>query len=297
MLAEPSPTERLARAIVRYGLYPFSWLVVLLGFHLIWTTDLEPRLIWGASSGFLVLLYLLIEWRLPLERRWMMTWRSLLADLRYAVLNSVTIAAAAAALGLVAISLAGRENGPASHWPFAVQLLVCLLVVEGVNYTLHRAMHRLPGRFGARLWSIHAAHHLPPRLYVMMHAVFHPLNGVLIQTCAIILPVWVMGYDPRIVTMFLMINGMHGAISHFNVDIRAGWANYLFIGPELHRYHHSANPAEVGNFGATLALYDWLFGTAVYRPGQAPTELGVPIDAGLPPYEQTIAVLALPFKA
>lgn len=284
------------RALVRYGLYPVSWAVVLAGFHLIWSTAIPPGLTWGATSGSLVALYLLIEWRLPYERRWMMSWRSLLADLRFAVVNSAGLWSVKAALGLFAITLAGTRPGPARDWPPALQLIASLLIFEAINYAMHRAMHEAPGPLGRFLWRIHVAHHLPPRLYVMMHAVFHPINGVLIQTLAIILPVWLMGYDVRVVAMFLMINGMHGAISHFNADIRAGWLNYLFVGPELHRYHHSASIAEGKNYGATLAIYDVLLGTFVYRPGLPPAELGVADAASYPRYERTLEVLALPFR-
>lgn len=55
-----------------------------------------------------------------------------------------------------------------------------------------------------------------------MHAVFHPVNGVLIQALATTVPLWAMGYGPQAVAMFFMINGMHGLISHFNVDVRMG---------------------------------------------------------------------------
>lgn len=285
-----------ARAVVRYGLYPFSWAIVLLGFHLIWTSDISPGLIWGVSSGMLVALYLLIEWRLPYERRWAMTWRSFLADMRFAIINSAGLWLVKVLLALFTISMAGELSGPARGWHPAVQLMVCLLIFEAINYGLHRAMHELPGRFGRFMWRVHVAHHLPPRLYVMMHAVFHPINSILVQPLAIILPVWLMGYDQRVVTIFLMINGLHGAISHFNVDIRAGWMNYLFVGPELHRYHHSADPQEGRNYGATLSIYDVLFGTFVYRPGQPPAELGVGRSQHFPAYENTLQVLVLPFR-
>ena len=284
------------RTVVRYGLYPFSWAALLLGFYLIWTSEISPSLIWGASAGTLTALYLLIEWRLPYERRWMMSWRSFLADMRFAIINSAGLWLVRVLLALFTISMAGELSGPARGWHPAVQLVVCLMIFEAINYSLHRAMHELPGHFGRFLWRVHVAHHLPPRLYVMMHAVFHPINGMLIQPLAIILPVWLMGYDQRVVTMFLMINGLHGVISHFNADIRAGWMNYLFVGPELHRYHHSADPQEGKNYGATLSIYDVLFGTFVYRPGQPPAELGVSPDHSYPSYERTLQVLALPFR-
>jgi sterol desaturase/sphingolipid hydroxylase (fatty acid hydroxylase superfamily) len=285
------------RALVRYGLYPFSWAVVLFAFHMIWTSGIEPRRIWGAAAGFLAALYLLIEWLVPYEKRWAMSWRSFLADFRFALINTLFVAGLSAGLALFTIGISGDLSGPARHWPPLAQLVSCLLIFEAVNYSLHRAMHEANGRFGKLLWSVHAAHHLPPRLYLVMHAVFHPLNGIIIQGLAIILPIWLMGYDQKIVTMFLIINGMHGLISHFNVDVRMGWLNYLFVGPELHRYHHSARVDEAKNYGATLSVFDWLFGTFVYRPGTPPKDLGVDPASGLPPYERTWAVLKLPLAS
>lgn len=47
------------------------------------------------------------------------------------------------------------------------------------------------------------------------------------------------------------IIGLQGLVSHCNVDLRAGWFNYLFAGTELHRYHHSGDPREAKNFGST----------------------------------------------
>jgi len=291
-----TPPNSLARRLIRWGLYPFSWAVLLLGFHLIWTTDMDPRGVWGSTTGALGLLYLIIEFAFPYQARWSMTWRSFLADMKFAIANGGFVAATSAVLALFTISIAGSRSGPASDWAPGLQLLVCLLFFEAINYSIHRAMHELPGPFGRFLWRSHSAHHLPPRLYLVMHAVFHPINGVIIQMLAITLPIWLMGYRPEVVTMFLMINGLHGLISHFNVDIRMGWANYIFVGTELHRYHHSANMAEGKNYGATLSVFDILFGTFVYRPGVPPAELGVDAAAGLPRYENFLKVLALPFR-
>jgi sterol desaturase/sphingolipid hydroxylase (fatty acid hydroxylase superfamily) len=285
------------RALVRYGLYPLSWAIVLFAFHMIWTSGIEPRRIWGAAAGFLAALYLLVEWLVPYEQRWAMSWRSFLADFRFALINTLFVAGLSAGLALLAIGISGDLVGPARHWPPLAQLVSCLLIFEAVNYSLHRAMHEAKGKTGKLLWSVHAAHHLPPRLYLVMHAVFHPLNGILIQGLAIILPIWLMGYDQKIVTMFLIINGMHGLISHFNVDVRMGWLNYIFVGPELHRYHHSARVDEAKNYGATLSVFDWMFGTFVYHPGTAPRDLGIDPASGLPPYERTWDVLKLPMKA
>jgi sterol desaturase/sphingolipid hydroxylase (fatty acid hydroxylase superfamily) len=286
----------LARSLIRWGLYPLLWAMMLGSFHLIWKSGIEPSRIWAINSTVTVILCLFVEWRFPYERRWSMTWRTLWADIKFAVINSAAIGALSFALGYFAIQASGDLHGPAHDWPPALQLVTCLLIFEAINYSIHRAMHEMGGATGDWLWKIHAAHHLPPRLYLVMHAVFHPFNGLIIRGLVIVLPVWLMGYRQEIVTMFMMINGLHGLISHFNVDMRMGWANYLFVGPELHRYHHSAKPEEGKNYGATLSIFDQIFGTFVYRPGTPPQDLGVMHELGLPDYEDTGAVLAMPFR-
>jgi sterol desaturase/sphingolipid hydroxylase (fatty acid hydroxylase superfamily) len=284
------------RIVIRWGLYPASWALALGAFHLLHTTNLDPRTLWAGTIGILACTYLILEFLVPYQPRWSMTWQSFGADLRFVILNTACIAGLSAALAWLTITISGDLSGIASNWPEPMQLAACLLVFEAVNYSLHRAMHRATGHIGRILWRSHAAHHLPPRLYLVMHAVFHPINGVLIQGLAITLPIWAMGYNQNVVTMFLIINGMHGLISHFNVDMRMGWANYLFIGPELHRYHHSADVNEAQNFGSTLSIFDQMFGTFVYRPSVTPDHLGVQQASGLPPYERTFSVLMLPFR-
>jgi len=285
-----------ARTFIRWGLYPFSWCIVLSAFYLIQTSEIDPRTIWGATAGILAVLYLIIEFSFPYEQRWAMSLKSFIADLKFIIGNSLVVAGTSALLAMFTITISGDLSGQASSWALPIQLIACLLIFEACNYTIHRAMHEGRGAIGRFFWRVHSAHHLPPRLYLVMHAVFHPINGIIIQGFVIVIPIWLMGYDQEIVVMFLIINGMHGLISHFNVDVRMGWANYLFIGPEIHRYHHSADFDEAKNYGATLSIYDQLFGTFIYRPGIPPKELGVHSNAGLPGYEKYFEVIALPFR-
>ncbi len=281
------------RPLIRWGLYPASWALLIWGFTRI-ADGAEPRRVWILTSALLAPSYLLIELLFPYQRRWSMTWASFLADLRFILMNGAVSGLVGAGLGFFAITTAGDHPGPASTWPVWAQVIAALLIFEAVHYTLHRAMHELGGPVGRFLWLSHAAHHLPPRLYLVMHAVFHPVNGVLIQALAITVPLWAMGYGPQAVAVFFMINGMHGLISHFNVDVRMGWLSYVFAGTETHRYHHSAARDEAGNYGATLMIYDLLFGTFVYRPGIPPETLGASPD--LPAYESFWPVLRLPFR-
>ncbi|MBD1544868.1 sterol desaturase family protein [Roseibium aggregatum] len=258
--------------------------------------DVGERPAWILITLPLLLTYLVLEITLPLDRRWSMRWRNLLPDVTYIVLAGGSLGLLSAALALVSITISGHADGPARDWPLWIQVPVLFLVFEFMNYWIHRAMHEMRGPIGRLLWHIHAAHHLPRGLYLLMHAVSHPLNAVIIQGFAIILPIWFMGYTPEAVLIFLVVNAFHGIISHFNVDMRLGLANYLFIGPETHRYHHSADVAEAKNYGAVISLWDQLFGTFIYRPGATPEELGTDPAAGLPDYWKVLSVLALPMR-
>ena len=89
---------------------------------------------------------------------------------------------------------------------------------------------------------------------------------------------------------------LQSLVSHFNVNIKAGFLNYLFIGTETHRYHHSANMDEAGNYGNTLAIWDLIFGTFYYRPNAVPEKLGVSADNQYPKSENVLEVITLPFR-
>lgn len=295
-IGEMAVRDNVARKLVRWGLYPLLWAINGGTFYLIWYTPSPPENIATISVTLVFGLCFAAEVFCPYDKRWAMTLRGFWSDVKFAVPNSLTLRILGLAMGYAGIAITDDMAGPASNWPLPLQLVTCLLVYEGLNYAVHRAMHELPGPLGGWLWRIHAAHHLPQRLYLVMHAVFHPLNAFIIRGLVTVVPIWVMGYHQQVVALFGMIVAMHAIISHFNVDMRMGWANYLFVGPELHRYHHSARPEEAGNYGSALSVFDQLFGTFVYRPGVPPRDLGVPQDAGLPEYDRTLAVMALPFR-
>ncbi|MBL1406112.1 MAG: hypothetical protein COC17_06080 [Hyphomicrobiales bacterium] len=284
------------RRIFPWLIYPMSWLVL---FGFLAATDhgaLAPDKAYGFFLGTMVIAYLLLEHFLPYEKRWAMTWRSFFNDLKYLVVNGATVNLITTLLALYTISVSSNFNGVASAWPFWLQMIAIMLIFEALNYSIHRIMHEAHGKVGRFLWRIHAAHHLPEKVYLFMHVAGHPINVVIVQAIMTITPIWLMGYDQQVVALFMMINTLHGLISHFNVDVRMGFMNYIFVGPELHRYHHSAKLSEAKNFGATLSIYDQLFGTFVYKPNIVPDKLGVDKPENYPEYGNIWGVLKLPFK-
>jgi sterol desaturase/sphingolipid hydroxylase (fatty acid hydroxylase superfamily) len=105
-----------------------------------------------------------------------------------------------------------------------------------------------------------------------------------------------LGLSPQAAFAAMLLIDLQTIISHFNVDARAGRLNFLFIGTELHRNHHSADFAEAKNYGSVLSIWDLLFGTFRYAPGRRPSALGVRPEPGVPRSEEVLRVLAYPFR-
>ena len=286
-----------ARTFIRWGLYPLLWAWVVGSIVYVMIYPDTMQIVLAIQGTGMVAVLMVLEWRFPYDDRWRMTWRHLLLrDLIFIAINGVTLALLSYGLVALAIDLSEDSIGLITGQPIWLQVIVGLVVFEALQYVLHRYMHQSNGPLTHVLWRTHAIHHLPQQLYVVMHAVFHPFNAVLVRCGTQLLPVWLLGYDPMAVYVFGSIIGYHGVVSHLNLDMRMGRLNYLFVGPELHRYHHSANSHEAKNFGATLSVFDIGFGTFHYRPGVPPAELGLSIDDGYPGQHDPLRAVLFPFS-
>lgn len=134
------------------------------------------------------------------------------------------------------------------------------------------------------------------QVYVLMHPAGHPINFILLQGLIRVPLFYALGVAPDALLVVTAIIGLQGLVSHCNVDIRAGWANYLLVGTELHRFHHSADLTEGKNYAVTLSLLDIMFGTFVYRLNTPPQRLGVTEPGAYPRSSQFWRVMALPFR-
>jgi sterol desaturase/sphingolipid hydroxylase (fatty acid hydroxylase superfamily) len=123
----------------------------------------------------------------------------------------------------------------------------------------------------------------------------HPLNSAYVRVILMLPPI-ALGFSQEAIFAASVLTGFQGLVSHFNVDIRAGCLNRLFMGTELHRYHHSADPKEGKNYAAVVTLWDQLFGTYDHHPGAQPRALGVHDRSAYPQNEQWGALMAIPFK-
>jgi sterol desaturase/sphingolipid hydroxylase (fatty acid hydroxylase superfamily) len=287
-------SQRLSRCIA-YGLYPLLWLWLLA--TTVWelSNDNESAEVAAVRAGVIATLLLACEWWFPLRRSFGMTLAHLLKrDVWMIAANGLFLAGLNTAVTILAVNVASSPGWLAAS-SLPVQVITGLLVFEALQYSLHRLMHTCPGAIGAFLWRCHAIHHLPEQLYFVMHGVFHPINGVLVRLFVQLLPVWLLGYSADAAFVITGVIGMHGMISHFNVDLRLGPMNYLFVGPELHRLHHAANEPRASNYAVALLIFDVAFRTFEYRPGQQPETLGLAESRGYPGQHHLFGMLLFPF--
>ena len=258
---------------------------------------LDPVAISGAVSGVLIVLLVVMERIWPADRQSAMTWRSFGRDVQFFVVNGATIGATNTLFAWIGGAAAATHPGLLSNWPLWIAVPLGVLVVDFVQYWQHRISHESPGPLGRVLWRAHAAHHLPEQVYVLMHPAGHPINTFIVRGLVTILPLYLMGFSAEAVILINLVIGMVGIISHSNLDLRGGWLNYVFVGPELHRYHHSADLSEAGNYAAVLSLLDILFGSFVHAPGRLPVRIGIADPESYPRSGEVWKIMLLPFHA
>ncbi|CAN7661802.1 sterol desaturase family protein [Acidovorax sp. LjRoot129] len=177
------------------------------------------------------------------------------------------------ALAMLAVyGHSGVDNaGGLQSLPFVLQVLLAALLIEFGKYWSHRLHHKVRS-----LCWLHAMHHSSERLYALNNLRFHPLNYI-VNFAVSMLPAMLLGFSAETILAYLAVSQPVLMLQHANLDLRSGWANYVFSTNELHRWHHSTESAEAeANFGSAFILWDQVFGTFSYLPGQNdPAQVGL----------------------
>lgn len=180
----------------------------------------------------------------------------------------------------VGAALFAQQQGwgllPAPDQATAVHYVAAVLGLDLLRYALHRLMHRVPV-----LWRMHRTHHTDRDVDLSTAFRFHPLEMVS-QSAVNGAAVLALGLSPGAVIAYEAGAFLVNAFSHGNgcMGARAErWLRWLIVTPDMHRVHHSREPAEYNaNLGAMFSIWDRLFGTYVAQPaaGHEAIELGVP---------------------
>jgi sterol desaturase/sphingolipid hydroxylase (fatty acid hydroxylase superfamily) len=282
---------------VKYGFYPLALGLTVFFIYLETQGILGPLgKAYPVYLGLMIATMLMLEWLVPVRPAWSMTWRSFLSrDLPMLLLNGATIAATTSIVTMLAHWAGSGSINSAHSLPWWAEAMAAILISDFMWYWVHRYSHEGRGRLGQWLWKTHVLHHLPEQVYVFMHVVGHPLNSAYVRVILMLPPI-ALGFSQEAIFAASVLTGFQGLVSHFNVDIRAGWLNRLFMGTELHRYHHSSDPKEGKNYAAVVTLWDQLFGTYDHHSGTQPITLGVHDREAYPQNDQWGALMAIPFK-
>lgn len=158
------------------------------------------------------------------------------------------------------LRLFGVENLVAieiGSWPVWAQLLTLFILRDFIHWNVHRLLHRVPA-----LWEFHKVHHSVEQMGFAAHLRFHWMETIVYRTIEYI-PLAMIGFG---IQEFLVVHLFALAIGHFNhsnIRVPLGPLKYIFNNPQMHIWHHAKHiPSKTGvNFGISLSVWDYLFGT------------------------------------
>jgi len=165
-------------------------------------------------------------------------------------------------------------------WPFWSQLLLMFLVADFIQWNVHRMLHRVPW-----MWEFHKLHHSVKEMGFAAHLRFHWMETIFYKSAQYI-PLAMIGFG---IQEFFIIHAfaiLVGHLNHANLGWSYGWLGYVFNNPKMHIWHHARELPEGHkfgvNFGISLSLWDYLFGTAYIPSTGRDIELGFEEDQEFP---------------
>ena len=189
----------------------------------------------------------------------------------------VKLAFTAAYAGDAARMLAKAQAGYGllPHLPLLAQALVLVVLVDVIQYWLHRGFHN------RLLWPFHAVHHSAREVNWTTTYRVHPVNFVLYSTSVVMLT-QVMGFSPMVFVIVGPFNLVTAALVHANLNWSFGPFRFVLASPVFHRWHHASDPKiHDKNFAPTFPFLDLMFGTFHMPQGELPDAYGaegVPAD-------------------
>ena len=158
-----------------------------------------------------------------------------------------------------------------ASWPVWSQFLLLFVVADFIQWNVHRWLHYSP-----LLWEFHKVHHSVEQMGFAAHLRYHWMETIIYKSVQYI-PLSMIGFGLDDFFILHLVTILIGHLNHANVKITYGPLKYVLNNPVMHLWHHAKNiPAGSNgvNYGISLSLWDYLFGTA-YIPNQnANEELG-----------------------
>lgn len=157
----------------------------------------------------------------------------------------------------------GMENLVAiqiGSWPVWSQLLVLFVVRDFIHWNIHRLLHHVPW-----LWEFHKVHHSVEEMGFAAHLRFHWMENVVYRVLEYI-PLAMIGFGIKEFFIVHAFTTLVGHFNHSNLRVPLGPLKYILNNPQMHIWHHAKKMPKKHrygmNYGLTLSLWDYIFGTA-----------------------------------
>ncbi len=156
-----------------------------------------------------------------------------------------------------------------------VALVMYLIVLDFVEYLIHRGQHRFDW-----WWGLHSLHHSQRQMTMWSDNRNHLLDDILHDTIIVLVAQFI-GVAPGQFIAIVAFTQLSESLQHANLRVGFGAiGERLWVSPRFHRVHHaigigheSAGPSTLGghNFGVLLPWWDMMFRTVNFEPRYAAT--------------------------
>ena len=181
------------------------------------------------------------------------------------------------------IALFGINNLVAleiSSWPTLLQLFTLFIIADFIQWNVHRMLHNV-----GWLWEFHKLHHSVKEMGFAAHLRFHWMETIVYKS-AQYLPLAMIGFGLQDFFVVHLFTILIGHLNHANLNWNYGFFKYILNNPRMHIWHHAkempANHPNGVNYGISLSIWDYLFGTAYVPKNGGNIELGFNGDEQYP---------------
>ncbi len=161
------------------------------------------------------------------------------------------------------LQLFGIENLIAvqlDSWPLPLRFFLMFLMADFIQWLVHVSLHRVNW-----LWDFHKVHHSATEMGFSVHLKFHWMEKI-IYGMAKFIPLTLIGFGLDDLFALHIFTILVGHLNHANLNWTYGPLRYLINSPAMHIWHHAKKTPQSHrygvNFGITLSVWDYLFGTA-----------------------------------
>lgn len=277
-------------------------------FNYFWTLITHPVLDGHINGFYLLIVFSLAVWGLELLLPWRKKQSVFRKDfwldafymffnfyffnlLLYAALSTISVKA----LGdiLKPLGYNGGHLIDFSVLPWALNIIFFFLISDFVQWAVHNLLHRVPF-----LWKFHKVHHSVREMGFAAHLRYHFMETFVYNIFKYVTLSLLFGFNLQDAFYVYMFAVLIGHLNHANVGWDYGPLKYIFNNPKMHIWHHAKDlPEEYPkgmNFGISLSIWDYLFGTAYIPHDGRDIELGFP---GVEEYpEGFVEQVTEPFK-